>query len=63
MKIDVYYKTVYGNDLCYPACKDAKVFADISKQKTLSVYTLDSVRRLGYNVNVVAMSLTDLSLS
>ena len=40
MKIDVYYKNVYGNDLCYPACEDAKIFAEMAGQKTLIPYTL-----------------------
>ena len=32
MKIDVYYKNVYGNDLCYPACYDAVVFTELAGQ-------------------------------
>ena len=48
MKIDVYYKNVYGNDLCYPACEDAKIFAGLSRQKTLSTYTIAMIERLGY---------------
>ena len=58
MKIDVYYKNVYGNDLCYPACEDAKIFAEMAGQKTLIPYTLSRVRRLGYEVNVVAYDPT-----
>jgi|TARA_R110000744_G_scaffold331972_2_gene437394 hypothetical protein len=58
MEINVYYKNVYGTDLCYPACENAKILADIAGQKTLSTYTLSKVRRLGYNINVVAYDPT-----
>ena len=54
MRIDVYYKNVYGNDLCYPSCEDAKIFAGLSRQKTLNTYTIAMIERLGYEVNVVA---------
>ena len=52
--VNIYYKNVYGNDLCYPACVDSKIFASISGQKTLSSTTIDRIKRLGYAVNVVA---------
>ena len=62
MKIDVYYKNVYSNDLCYPACEDAKIFAGIARQKTLSTYTIAKIERLGYEVNVVAYNPTTMSV-
>jgi len=58
MKIDVYYKNVYGNDLCYPASYDAVVFTELAGQKTLSTYTLARIKSLGYEVNVVAYNPT-----
>ena len=63
MNIDVYYKNVYGNDLCYPACKNAKLFAGIAGQKTLSTYTLSKVRQLGYDINLVAYDPTTMSVA
>ena len=63
MKIDVYYKNVYGNDLCYPACENAKIFAGIAGQKTLSTYTIAKIERLGYDVNVVAYNPTTMSVA
>jgi len=63
MRIDVYYKNVYGNDLCYPACENAKIFAGIAGQKTLSTYTLSKVRRLGYDINLVAYDPTTMSVA
>ena len=58
MKIDVYYKNVYGYDLCYPARNDAVVFTELVGQKTLSTYTLARIKSLGYEVNVVAYNPT-----
>ena len=58
MGIDVYYKNVDGNDLCYPACCDAVVFTELLGQKTLSVYALARIKSLGYKVNVVAYNPT-----
>ena len=57
MKIDVYYKNVYGNDLCYPACYNAVIFTELAGQKTLSAYTLARIKSLGYEVNVIAYHL------
>ena len=63
MKIDVYYKNVYGNILCYPACEASMIFASIAGQKTLSTYTLSKVRRLGYDINLVAYDPTTMSVA
>ena len=53
-EIKIYYKTVYGNDLCYPACENSRIFTDIIGYKTLSSYTLDNIKKLGYKINIVA---------
>ena len=63
MKIDVYYKNVYGNDLCYPASYDAVVFTELVGQKTLSTYTLSKVRQLGYDINLVAYDPATMSVA
>ena len=54
MKLEVYYKSVYGNDLCYPQCLKAKKFAKLANQKTLSKYSLELIASLGYKIDVVA---------
>ena len=41
-------RTVYGKDLIYPICKDAKLFANLTKQKTLSVNDVLRIKSLGY---------------
>ena len=41
-------RTVYGKDLIYPICKDAKLFANLTKTKTLSVDDILRIKSLGY---------------
>ena len=41
-------KNVYGNELIYPVCKDAKLFANLTKQKTLSTDDIARIKSLGY---------------
>ena len=43
-------KNIYGNELIYPVCKQAKLFALLSGQKTLSDVTIRQVKQLGYSV-------------
>jgi hypothetical protein len=50
MNINVQVRNVYGNDLVYPVCDDAKRFAAIAGSKTLSVHTLNLIVDLGYTV-------------
>ena len=51
-QIDVYFKNVYGNTVCYPHCYEAKIFASISGHKTLTDATLEGIKELGYSVRV-----------
>jgi len=52
MKIQVFIKNVYGNQLIYPKCKIAKSFSDIAKTKTLSIETLNTITSMGYDVQL-----------
>ena len=45
-------KSVYGNEMIYPANSVAQIFADIARQKTLSRETLKLAQALGYKVEV-----------
>jgi len=54
MKLEVYYKSVYGNDLCYPQCLTAKKLVRLTNQKTFSEYSLELIASLGYKIDVVA---------
>ena len=50
MKIEIEVKSVYGNELYYPACKHAEAFARIANSKTLTAQTLRQISQLGYEV-------------
>lgn len=52
MKIVVSIKQVYGNELIYPVCEQAKLFSFIAGQKTLSRHTCENIKRLGYTIEV-----------
>ena len=48
MKIIVSKKNVYGNELIYPICDKAKLFALISDKVTLSPKVINLIKKLGY---------------
>ena len=52
-QILVRVKNVYGNDLVYPACGKAEHFASIAGTKTLSPYSIEKIKALGYEVRIV----------
>ena len=41
-------RIVYGKELIYPVCKDAKLFANLTNKKTLSVDDVLRIKSLGY---------------
>lgn len=57
MKIIVDIKTVYGNDLVYPVCENAKLFCSIANSKTLSSQTIKSIKSLGFTIEVQQKTL------
>ena len=48
--IHVEKKNVYGNELIYPVCQQAKRFSILTGQKTLSDGAIFQIKRLGYSV-------------
>lgn len=52
MQVLVEFKTVYGQQLIYPACEKSRLFAAMANQKTLTQREVDLIKRLGYTVNV-----------
>ena len=39
---------VYGVQTVYPACAQSQLFAEIAGTKTLTIETLERIRKLGY---------------
>ena len=52
--ITVEIKTVEGEDLIFPICKDAKHFARMLGTRELSFEALISIKALRYNINFVS---------
>jgi len=51
--IIVEQKNLYGNDLFYPSCEKAKLFASIANTKTLGVTTIVLIKKLGYDFEIL----------
>ena len=50
MELIVEKKSVYGNQLIYPICNKAKLFASISGNKTLLPEVIEDIKKLGYKL-------------
>jgi hypothetical protein len=50
--VRVQVKNVYGNEVYYPACPAAQLFADVAGTKTITENTLRILKRNGYEVIV-----------
>lgn len=57
MQITVAIKSVYGTELIYPVCSNAKLLASLSGRKTLTRDALGIIKQLGYAVEVQAPEL------
>ena len=53
MKIQVTIKNVFGNETIYPICETAKLFARLARQKSLTMREIETIKELGYEVEVV----------
>ena len=53
-ELKVYYKSVWGNDLCYPVNDIAKNICKLTGAKTLSDHALSIAEDMGYELHVVA---------
>lgn len=58
MQIKVEVRSVYGNTMVYPACADARRFAEIAGTKTLSHGVLCLIEALGYTIIQTSPSVT-----
>jgi hypothetical protein len=57
MEILVEVKTNYGTQHIYPVCKQGKLFAELTGKKTLTYQAIDTIRRMGYKINVVPATI------
>ncbi len=57
-RIKITIKSVYGQEKAYPACAKAMIFADMLGSKTLTPRNLADIQRLGFEVDVVALTGT-----
>ena len=55
-KVIVYVRSVYGNELMYPANLDAELFARLTKKKTLDLNDLRIIKELGYTIEALSAS-------
>jgi hypothetical protein len=55
--ITVRITNVYGQKTVYPVCETAQIFADIAGTKTLKPTTINSIKALGYTINVQAETI------
>lgn len=51
--LTVAVKNVYGNELIYPVCEDAKAFARIAGSTTLTRPVIEEVKKLGYTFHIM----------
>lgn len=57
MYIEIRIQNVYGNDLIYPVCNTAKIFASMLGTKTLTRSAIDHIKKLGYEIRVQSQTL------
>jgi hypothetical protein len=54
MTIQVNIKQVYGVERIYPVNDQASILAQLTRKKTLDRTDINLIKKLGYNVEVVA---------
>ncbi len=57
MNITVRVTNNYGNQTVYPACDTALLLAKLAGFKTLPAHTLETIKALGYQINVQQQTL------
>lgn len=51
--IKLQIKSVYGNEMIYPACETSKTLANLTRKKTLDNRDLEMIKSLGYVIEWV----------
>ena len=55
--LEVEIRSVYGNQMIYPANKVAQDFADLLNVKTFNKYQIEGIKKLGYEIVRVAQQV------
>ena len=55
MDITVKIKNVYGVDLIYPVCDKALLLSKLIGKKTFSASDIDTIKKLGFSVKLLAL--------
>lgn len=58
MKVLIELKDVYGKQVAYPACDNAKLFARLAGTKTLTSEALRLISDLGYDIECKQVSVS-----
>lgn len=57
MQITVRITNQYGNRTVYPVCDTALLLARLAGFKTLPAHALETIRQLGYQINIEPQTL------
>lgn len=60
MTIKVEFKTVWGNEMIYPVCDNAKLLAKLAKQKTFTGREIEIIKQLGYKIEAISTKSGEL---
>lgn len=52
MKITIRIEKNYGIETAYPACDNSRLLAKLAGTKTLTWHALDTIRALGYEIQI-----------
>jgi len=58
MQITVRITNNYGNRTIYPVCETALLLAKLAGFKTLPSHTIETIKALGYSINVEQLEQT-----
>lgn len=62
-RITVQIKSVYGNEMIYPVCEDAKRFAALAGTKTFTHAALQQIDALGFEIYTAPATSTLLRVA
>jgi len=55
MALQVQIRNVYGNELVYPVCEQAKLFTQLLGVKTFNHHQIETLKQLGYIFEAVTV--------